>query len=127
MSKLVFIAMLTFSIVSLDKHPNRSSILFLSIVLICSNKITDFFSKNIGSIMTCVGKSFFVILDDIGATITVVEYLFPLLFCRIKTGLYPPCWCRPPDPEWSGIRLRKRGYAGRDSAASPSAARGFPW
>ena len=41
--------------------------------------------------MTCVGKSFLVILEEIGATITVVEYLLPLLFCKIKTGLYPPC------------------------------------
>ena len=30
-------------------------------------------------------------LKMVGATITVVEYLFPLLFCKINTGRYPPC------------------------------------
>ena len=41
--------------------------------------------------MTCVGIGFLVSFDEIGATITVVENLFPLLFCNTKTGLIPPC------------------------------------
>src|SRR3989339_513259 len=41
--------------------------------------------------LTLVGNSFENSLEVIAATITTGEYLFAKLFCKTKTGLFPPC------------------------------------
>ena len=67
--------------------------LLLSIVLICSAKITEslFNPQVLQSTSICVGSFALLVCDVIAAAITVGLYLFPKSFCIITTGRIPPC------------------------------------
>ena len=85
-------ARLTRRMVVGGSSPMRLISRFLSIVLICSNKMTLFFaSPNAHGSSICVGRRAFPILLVTAAAITVGEYLLPVSFCTTSTGRTPPC------------------------------------
>ena len=91
-AKLTFTAASTSSITSLSNLPIFSLNLFLSIVLNCSKRITEFFGSgtSLALTLTWVGNFALLSWDVIAATIVVGEYLLPMSFWTTTTGLTPP-------------------------------------
>ncbi len=83
----------TFFIVSSSKCVILSVNLCLSIVRICSSKMTESLSNPCvaASISTWVGNFAFWICAVIAATMAVGLNRFPMSFWMISTGLTPPC------------------------------------
>ena len=86
-------ASLTPDIVLSSKCPIFSFKRTLSIVRICSKRITESFKSPtwLAETSMWVGSFAFDILLVMAAAITVGLYLFPTSFCTMSTGRSPPC------------------------------------
>ncbi|GEM_PF-6161396 len=80
-------------IISVSKRHTFSFSLCLSMVRICSNKMTESLGKSYSAADRgmCVGSFALFICDVMAAQMTVGLYLLPTSFCMISTGRIPPC------------------------------------